>query len=246
MRIGFLLGALFVLATPLGTPSAHATLCFKKTGVVVLRTGGCKAKEQPVPATDLGAGPKGDPGSQGAQGAQGAQGLPGVQGLPGIQGPPGVQGLQGVQGPPGQLGPDSVSSGNIVDGAVTAADLAPDQSPQTPTLEECAPGTLWTKVSGLTPHYWVDKAGLVHLEGAVSCSVAASAGATIFQMPFNYRPRQDVVRWAQLAGGLSFAQVAVVGNPITAGVVYDGGTNGTLSDDYVSLDGITYRGEGPF
>jgi hypothetical protein len=35
----------------------------------------------------------------------------------------------------------------------------------------------------------------------------------------------------------------VVINPFDAGVVYDGGTSANTSD-YVSLDGINYRGEG--
>jgi hypothetical protein len=43
-----------------------------------------------------------------------------------------------------------------------------------------------------------------------------------------------------LGAGQCVAQVAVVVNVVTAGVAYDGGTD-LNTDDYLSLDGITYR-----
>ena len=99
--------------------------------------------------------------------------------------------------------------------------------------------TTGPRASGLEPHFWKDSAGIVHLEGAVTCS-GSTTGASIFQMPAAYRPAQDVVRYGTLGVGLSLAQVAVVINTFTAGVICDGGTSAT-TDDYVSLDGITFR-----
>jgi hypothetical protein len=140
-----------------------------------------------------------------------------------------------------KLGADSVNSGNIVNGSVGRADLA-GETPNSPTLQNCVGSTPWTAAgTGLDPHYWMDAEGIVHLDGAVSCSGTATGGP-IFEMPAKYRPQQNVVRYGVLGGGLSLAQVAVVINPFDAGVVFDGGTNGTTTDNYVSLDGITYRG----
>jgi hypothetical protein len=49
----------------------------------------------------------------------------------------------------------------------------------------------------------LDRVG-VDLEGAVSCP-GNSNGASIFEMPAQYRPAQDV-RFAMLGAGLSLAQ----------------------------------------
>jgi hypothetical protein len=151
----------------------------------------------------------------------------------------------------GSVGPDDLQNNSvgplaIADNSVGPGELADDEAPAEPTLAECAPGTNWAPVQNnfLEPRFWMDHHGMVHLDGAVTCAAAATGGSTIFEMPFNYRPDQDVARFGVLGAGQSLAQVAVVGNPITAGVVYDGGTSAT-SDNYVSLDGITYRGEGP-
>ena len=151
----------------------------------------------------------------------------------------------------GSLGGDDINDGSIggvelADASVTRAKLAPVDL-KSPTLDECSPGTPWQAVPGLPPHYWKDNEGVVHLEGAVQCSVNIT-GASIFQIPrvvgeiYDPAGTKDVVRWAALASGLSLAQIAVVENTFTTGVVYDGGTAAN-SENYVSLEGLTYRSE---
>src|SRR4051794_4730992 len=139
-----------------------------------------------------------------------------------------------------KLGSDSVNSGNIVNGSVGSTDLA-GETPILANLENCVGSTPWTAAaSGLDPHYWMDAEGIVHLDGAVSCAGVAT-NQTLFSMPAKYRPQQDVVRYGMLGAYQSLAQVAVVVNPFDAAVLFEGATNGS-TDDYVSLDGITYRG----
>jgi hypothetical protein len=57
-------------------------------------------------------------------------------------------------------------------------------------------------------------------------------------MPDKYMPAQGVVRFGVLGSGQSLAQVAVVRNG--SYVAFDGGSS-FATDNYVSLDGITYR-----
>jgi hypothetical protein len=143
-----------------------------------------------------------------------------------------------------KLGSDSVNGGKIVDGSVGRADIAVE-APQSPTLDNCVGTTPWTSAGlGLDPHYWMDAEGMVHLEGAVSCAGDATEGIPIFEMPAKYRPPgESVRRFAMLGGGQSLAQVAVTNYADAHGqVIFDAGTNGSTTDDYVSLDGITYRG----
>jgi hypothetical protein len=142
-----------------------------------------------------------------------------------------------------KLGSDSVNSGNIVNGSVGSADLA-GEAPILASFSDCVGGTPWTADpgGGLDPHYWMDAEGIVHLDGAVSCAGDATEGGVIFSMPPKYRPKETLVRYGVLGGGLSLAQIAVVNDQFGADVVFDGGTNGSTTDDYISLDGITYRG----
>ncbi len=84
-----------------------ALLCSKPNGLVVIRAGQCKGKEQ-----DLGTlgepgppGPPGIPGAQGPPGPPGPSGPPGPPGIPGAQGQPGMQGPAGPAGAPGPIGP---------------------------------------------------------------------------------------------------------------------------------------------
>jgi hypothetical protein len=154
--------------------------------------------------------------------------------------------LSGNSVGPAALVDNSIGPEDIVNDSIGPGELADDQAPQSPTLEECSPGVAWATVppGNLDPHYWMDKHQIVHLEGAVRCPVAMPGGASIFQMPAPYRPVQNLVRQAQLGNALSIAQIAVVNNPFTAGVIYDGGSAAN-TEEYISLDGITYRGEGP-
>jgi hypothetical protein len=133
-----------------------------------------------------------------------------------------------------------VPDADKLDGRDSTQFLGRSEPPHSPTLESCDGVHDWAPAGiGLEPHFWKDSAGIVHLEGAVTCP-GMSNGASIFQMPDPYRPAQDVVRYGMLGAGQSLAQVAVVVNVVSAGVVYDGGTDPN-TDDYVSLDGITYR-----
>jgi hypothetical protein len=144
----------------------------------------------------------------------------------------------------GQIADGTVSSAQIGDGSIGSSDLAPQQEPQVPELGECAPGVNWQPAPLSAPRYWMDARQMVHLEGGVTCSAAITGDGSIFEMPFNYRPRPSVVRFAQLGNNLSVAQIAVVNNPITAGLVYDAGSDPS-TEQYIALDGIAYRGEGP-
>jgi hypothetical protein len=133
----------------------------------------------------------------------------------------------------------TVPDAGALDGRDSSEFLVRSEPPRSPTLESCDGVDDWAPVNGLDPHFWKDAAGIVHLEGAVTCP-GSTTGASIFQMPPTYRPAQSVVRYGTLGAGLTLAQVAVVINPFSAGVVFDGGTSAT-TDDYVSLDGITFR-----
>lgn len=140
----------------------------------------------------------------------------------------------------------AIATHHLADDSVTRAKMAPAEL-NTPTLEDCAPGTPWQPVSGLPPRYWKDNENVVHLQGAVSCS-AEITGASIFQIPRfvgdSYDPvgAQEVVRFGSLGAGQSIAQIAIVQNTFTTGVLYDAGSNAN-TEDYVSLDGLTYLAE---
>jgi len=76
--------SLLLVASVCGVRQAAATLCAKKSGVLVYRTTECKKRETTVTADEIGArGDKGDPGNAGAKGDQGLQGNPGQPGLAG-------------------------------------------------------------------------------------------------------------------------------------------------------------------
>jgi hypothetical protein len=146
-----------------------------------------------------------------------------------------------------ELGPDSVTSGKITDGSVAPGDLAPDQAAVAPTLANCDGGLAWgIGGGGSAPGYWMDAHRVVHLQGAVACSGNAAEGGAIFSMPQAYRPQiqSTVARFGVLGGGTALAQVAVITTPTDAVLVYDA-PNDSAVDDFVNLDGITYRAVGP-
>jgi hypothetical protein len=145
------------------------------------------------------------------------------------------------------LAPDSVNSGKIADGSVAPGDLAPDEATLAPTLETCAGATPWAiGGGGSAPGYWMDAHRVVHLQGAVSCPADATEGGAIFAMPAAYRPQiqSTVVRFGVLGGNTSLAQVAVITTGLGAALVYDA-PNDTAVDNFVNLDGVTYRAIGP-
>lgn len=144
-----------------------------------------------------------------------------------------------------QIARGAVGASELDNNSVGPKDLANDQAPQQPELLDCDVGVPWSTAAGGTQvFYWMDKHQIVHIRGAVACPNDI-AGAAIFSMPKAYRPDLGLVRFGQLGTAQSVAQVAVVNSGVDeALVVYDGGSE-TDTEDYVSLEGITYKGEGP-
>lgn len=140
------------------------------------------------------------------------------------------------------LADGSVTTDKIPDGTVSNADLAAREGVQTPTMANCATSTPWnTPVAfALSAGYWKDRSGVVHLQGSIGCTAGnATEGGTIFTLPAGYRPA-DIVRWGALSNNAAISQIAVLGS---GDVVYDG-PDSNSNDDYVSLDGFTFRAEG--
>jgi hypothetical protein len=184
----------------------------------------------------------GKDGLAGAQGKEGKQGPTGQEGPPGPSTGPASGDLTGSYPGP-QIAPDAVTSGKIADGAVTSTDLAPTENVHSVTLNNCVGATKWTGAPGFArqPGFWMDPTGLVHLQGAVSCSGDATEGGAIFSLPAGYQPHLNggVVRFGVLGGGAVLVQIGILDDN-SGNVVYDG-PNGTTIDDYISLDGITFR-----
>lgn len=143
-----------------------------------------------------------------------------------------------------QIGPGAVGGAEILNGSVASADLAPKEPITLVTPNDCVSGTPWTAgpVFATKPGYWKDLSGVVHLRGAIGCSGNATEGGVIFTLPVGYRAEilsgeADVLRWGVLGGGVTTVQIALLYN---GQVVYDG-PDGTAIDDYISLDGISFR-----
>jgi hypothetical protein len=145
------------------------------------------------------------------------------------------------------IAPDAVTSSRIFDGTVSPTDLA-QPVVQTPTLADCEGTTDWsTGVAFAQPvRYWKDGFGVVHLQGSLGCTGNATEGAAIFNLPAGYKPQGGVgggvVRFMALGSGVTPVQLGILSDGSGA-VVYDG-PNSTAVDDYISLDGITFRAGG--
>jgi hypothetical protein len=137
---------------------------------------------------------------------------------------------------------DAIGSAEVANGSIADADLAPVEDVNTPVLNDCVTGTPWTtSVAFAGPvGYWKDRSGVVHLQGSIGCTGNATDGGVIFTLPDGYTPAGPggpVVRFPALAGGTTIAQIGILNN---GPVVYDG-PDSTTADDYISLDGITFR-----
>jgi hypothetical protein len=89
MRRGFVSHVVAAIAVATGTAAVAeaATVCRKKSGVLLLRPASCKKKETAVQLADLGAtGAKGNAGAKGDTGATGAAGAKGDTGPAGVAG----------------------------------------------------------------------------------------------------------------------------------------------------------------
>ncbi len=153
-------------------------------------------------------------------------------------GSPEVGGLSG-----GDVTDGSLTGDDITDGSVKNADLEPVESVTHPMLGACDGATNWTSPSALARQvgFWKDRSGVVHLQGSVGCAGNATEGSAIFTLPAGYQPTSafGVVRWPALAGGASIAQIAVL-DDFSGAVVYDG-PDSAAADDYISLEGLTFR-----
>ena len=134
-----------------------------------------------------------------------------------------------------------VTTDKILDGTVSNADLGPREAVQTPTMADCDTATPWSTPVALAINagFWKDRSGVVHLQGAVGCSGNATEGGAIFTLPPGYRPA-GVVRWGALSSNATISQIAVLSS---GELVYDGPDNNS-NDNYLSLDGVTFRAEG--
>jgi hypothetical protein len=143
----------------------------------------------------------------------------------------------------GKIANEAVTSEKIADGSVTSGDLVPTEAVHSVTLENCVGSTPWTGGVAVArqPGYWKDPTGLVHLQGAVGCSGDATEGGTIFALPAGFQPAivGGVVRFGVLGSGPALAQIAVLDDG-SGDVVFDG-PNSTTVDNYISLDGVTFR-----
>ena len=142
---------------------------------------------------------------------------------------------------------NTLGPADLANNSIGPADLAAEEVAIGPTLATCVGATPWAiGGGGSAPGYWMDARRVVHLQGAVACPGDATEGGTIFSMPQAYRPQiqSTVVRFGVLGGGPALAQVAVITTPSGADLVYDA-PNDSAVDNFVNLDGITYRANGP-
>lgn len=111
-------------------------------------------------------------------------------------------------------------TGNVrIDGLIVIEDYTfPDINPA------------FTPTTNVEPRYYMDKQGIVHIEGSCTAPNQPSL-QVIFELPEGYRPSHYSSFLVPNAG--SFCQIAVFTN---GWVVMTGGTEG-----YVRLDGIDFR-----
>jgi hypothetical protein len=99
-------------------------------------------------------------------------------------------------------------------------------------------GTNWGAFGGsyITPGYYKDSNGTVHLRGLIKTSAAQAAGSTLFTLPAGYRP-SAVMRFGP-SGNIAGTDTSVVVEAFGAGPVFLNAA--ALINSYVSLDGISF------
>ena len=147
---------------------------------------------------------------------------------------------------PAAIADNSVGSDDLANNSIGPADLASEQGAIAPTLLTCDGASNWFG-TGATPRYWMDARRVVHLEGAVSCAGNATEGGAIFTMPIAYTPdvSGSVARFGTVGANTTLAQVALISDYATQVLLVYDGPNDASVDNFVGLDGITYRAVGP-
>jgi hypothetical protein len=99
-------------------------------------------------------------------------------------------------------------------------------------------GTNWAAFGGsyITPGYYKDSNGTVHLRGLIKTSAAQAAGSTLFTLPTGYRA-SAVMRFGP-SGNIAGTDASVVVEAFSSGPVLLNAA--ALINSYVSLDGISF------
>jgi hypothetical protein len=173
----------------------------------------------------------------------------GQQGPQGLRGETGPAGAKGDAGSPGQNGTNATVNGVAAGGALTGTypnpglaaaeawrEVGTSGNPGfTPGCTDGGPTLCWgNRVS--PPHntaaFYRDPYGVVHLKGDVVSKENGPSAAAVFTLPAGYR-----------TGTINYFVVPTDGGPGVITVEADGGVSAGIvaKDDYIVLDGITFR-----
>ena len=198
----------------------------------------------------------GPPGRNGATGATGANGTNGTNGATGPTGPTGPAGTAGTAGtnatingvaaggalagtyPEPSLAPNAVGTGALVNGAVTAAKIEPQQA----WIQPAYPAN-WGTYAGTEPMgYFKDSLGIVHLKGNLSRTsggVGVGIPVDLMTLPAGFRPAlsQYFELYSNNAAGSPDVSCALLIENTGAVRLYDP----ACDTRFVALNGVTFR-----